>query len=102
MGKTLFEKIWDRHVVHDLSDGFGLIFVDRQLLTELATPQLDQLEARGLPLRHPAGTFAISDHTVPTLRIAAQQSASRANSWTRAMRAKADKYGFVHFDVSHQ
>ncbi len=102
MSKTLFEKIWDRHLVRDLGDGFGLIFVDRQLLTELATPQLDQLEARGLPLRHPAGTFAISDHTVPTLRTAAQQATSRANSWTRAMRSKADKYGFVHFDVDHQ
>ncbi len=50
MGRSLFEKIWDNHLVHDLGDGFGLIFVDRQLLTELATPQFDQLEKRGLPL----------------------------------------------------
>jgi len=101
MGKTLFEKIWDSHLVQDLGDGFGLIFVDRQLLTELATPQLDQLEKRGLPLRHPHGTFAISDHTVPTLRPVGERQASRANSWTRAMRAKADKHGFTHFDVDH-
>src|SRR5262249_9111673 len=93
--------IWDRHLVHDLGDGFGLIFVDRQLLTDLSTPQFDQLEKRGLPLRHPAGTFAISDHTVVTQRPAAERSTSRANSWTRAMRAKSEKHGFIHSDVDH-
>src|SRR5262245_42137779 len=101
MGTTLFDKIWERHLVHDLGDDFGLIFVDRQLLTDLSTPQFDQLEQRNLPLRHPVGTFAISDHTVVTQRPAAERSTSRANSWTRAMRAKADKHGFTHFDVDH-
>jgi len=98
MGKTLFDKIWDAHLVHDLGDGFGLIFVDRQLLTELATPQFDQLEQRGLPLLYPECTFAVSDHTVPTLRSGAQAS-ERATSWTRAMREKAEKFAFTHFDV---
>lgn len=101
MSRTLFEKIWDNHLVHDLGDGFGLIFVDRQLLTELATPQFDQLEQRGLPLLYPECTYAVSDHTVATLRSGANHSSDRANSWTRAMRAKAEKFGFVHFDVDH-
>ena len=102
MGKTLFDKIWARHLVRDLGDGFGLIFVDRQLLTDLSTPQFDQLEQRGLPLRHPGGTFAISDHTVVTQRPVAERTASRANSWTRAMRAKSEMHGFTHFDVDHK
>ena len=65
MPKSLFDKIWERHLVHDLSDGFGLIFVERQLLTDLSTPQFDQLEQRNLPLRHPAGPHlaAISQHS---------------------------------------
>jgi 3-isopropylmalate/(R)-2-methylmalate dehydratase large subunit len=100
MGKALFEKIWDAHLVRDLGDGFGLIFVDCQLLTELAAPQFDQLEKRGLPLLHPECTFAVSDHTVPTLRKPGTVSAAeRATSWTRAMREKAEKCGFTHFDV---
>jgi 3-isopropylmalate/(R)-2-methylmalate dehydratase large subunit len=102
MNKTLFDKIWERHLVHDLGDDFGLIFVDRQLLTDLSTPQFDQLERRGLPLRHPLGTFAISDHTISTQRPLAERSVSRANSWTRAMRAKSEKHGFTHFDVDHK
>jgi len=99
MARTLFEKIWDNHLVHDLGDGFGLIFVDRQLLTELATPQFDQLAQRGLPLFFPECTYAVSDHTVATLRSGTNSTSDRANSWTRAMRAKAEKFGFVHFDV---
>lgn len=102
MAKALFEKIWDAHLVHDLGDGFGLIFVDCQLLTELASPQFDQLEKRGLPLLYPECTFAVSDHTVPTLRSGAPGGASRATSWTRAMRAKAEKFRFTHFDVDNR
>jgi 3-isopropylmalate/(R)-2-methylmalate dehydratase large subunit len=102
MPNTLFEKIWDAHLVHELGDGYGLIFVDRQLLTELAAPQFDQLEKRGLPLLHPECTFAISDHTVPTLRERAERFTSRANSWTRAMREKSMRHGFTHFDVDHE
>jgi 3-isopropylmalate/(R)-2-methylmalate dehydratase large subunit len=99
--QTLFDKIWERHLVRDLGDGFGLIFVDRQLLTDLSTPQFDQLEARHLPLRHAAGTFAISDHTVATQRPVSLRGQSRANSWTAAMRAKSERHGFTHFDVDH-
>lgn len=99
MSRTLFEKIWDDHLVQDLGDGFGLIFVDRQLLTELATPQFDQLQQRGLPLLHPECTFAVSDHTLATLRVPADRTAPRGNSWTRAMREKAQKFGLTHFDV---
>lgn len=99
MGKTLFEKIWDSHLVDDLGDGFGLIFVDCQLLTELAAPQFDQLKRRGLTLLHPECTFAVSDHTVPTLLADGAAPAHRANSWTRAMREKAKEFAFTHFDV---
>jgi 3-isopropylmalate/(R)-2-methylmalate dehydratase large subunit len=102
MGRTLFEKIWEAHLVHDLGDGFGLIFVDRQLLTELAAPQFDQLEKRGLPLLYPECTYAVSDHTVATLRSGADRTAGRANSWTSAMREKAQKFAFTHFDVDHK
>jgi 3-isopropylmalate/(R)-2-methylmalate dehydratase large subunit len=102
MGRTLFEKIWEAHLVHDLGDGFGLIFVVRQLLTELAAPQFDQLEKRGLPLLYPECTYAVSDHTVATLRSGADRITGRANSWTSAMREKAQKFAFTHFDVDHK
>ena len=64
MGNTLFQKIWADHVVHEHGDGFALVFVDRLLMTDLTTPQLDQLGQRKLPLRYPAYTLAVSDHTI--------------------------------------
>jgi 3-isopropylmalate/(R)-2-methylmalate dehydratase large subunit len=99
MGKTLFEKIWDRHVVKDLGDGFGLIFVDAQMLTDLSSPQFVQLEERGLPLRFPKRTFAVSDHTVPTLVEGTAKAASRRNSWTGMMHDKATQFGVTHLDA---
>ena len=89
MGKTLFEKIWDSHLVDDLGDGFGLIFVDRQLLTELATPQFDQSRRRGMPLCTSRMYLrGVGSHGTDVVRQGAVP-AHRANSWTRAMREKA-------------
>jgi len=99
MSKTLFEKIWDRHVVRDLGDGFALLFVDRHVIPEVGHVQLDALKARGLPLKYPEYTFAVSDHTVPALWAAQEKPHDRHNGYTRAMRAHAEEFGFHHFDV---
>jgi 3-isopropylmalate/(R)-2-methylmalate dehydratase large subunit len=102
MPKTLFEKIWDRHFVSELGDGFALIYVDRQLLTEMAAPQLDQLKQRGLSVFDLKGTLAISDHTPPTLMPVSPGVGDRMTSWTRAMREKTEAHGIQYFDVDHE
>ncbi len=99
MAQTLFEKIWDRHVVRDLGDGIALVFVDRHVIPEVAHVRFDTLKERGLALKHPEYTFAVSDHTVPALWAARDKPDDRHNRWTRAMHAHADAYGFHHFDV---
>jgi 3-isopropylmalate/(R)-2-methylmalate dehydratase large subunit len=99
MAGTLFEKIWDRHVVEELGDGFALLFVDRHMIPEVAHAQVAALKARGLALKHPEYTFAVSDHTVPAMWAALERPDDRRNGYTRAMRALADEFGFHHFDV---
>ena len=65
MTATLFDKLWDSHVVRDLGDGWSLLHIDRHLLHELSgAPALGQLDARGLALRNPELTFATADHVV--------------------------------------
>lgn len=64
---TLFEKIWQRHVVADLSDGFYLLFVDRHFVNDLAARAFMTLKGRGLRVRNPELTFATPDHTIATL-----------------------------------
>lgn len=67
MGKTLYQKIWDRHVVRDMADGTALLYIDRHLVHEVTSPQaFDGLRLAGRRVRRPELTFATMDHNVPT------------------------------------
>ena len=65
--RTLYQKIWDDHVVATLDDGTALIFIDRHLIHEVTTPQaFEALRLAGRKLRRPDLTLAVPDHNVPT------------------------------------
>jgi 3-isopropylmalate/(R)-2-methylmalate dehydratase large subunit len=67
MGKTLFDKIWDNHIVKDIQDGPSVLYIDRQYIHEVTSPQaFEGLEKRGLKVFRPEKTFATPDHNVPT------------------------------------
>jgi 3-isopropylmalate/(R)-2-methylmalate dehydratase large subunit len=65
--RTLFDKIWDAHVVERLPDGTCLLYIDRHLTHEVTSPQaFEGLRAAGRNVRRPDLTFAVADHNVPT------------------------------------
>ena len=65
--KTLFDKIWDQHVVDERQDGSSLIYIDRHLVHEVTSPQaFEGLRANKRILRRPDLTLAVADHNVPT------------------------------------
>ena len=65
--RTLYEKIWDAHVVATRDDGTALIFIDRHLVHEVTSPQaFEALRAAGRPVRRPDLTLAVPDHNLPT------------------------------------
>src|SRR5579872_6899454 len=65
--KTLFEKIWEQHVVRENADGRALLYIDLHLVHEVTSPQaFEGLRLAGLPLRRPDLTVATVDHNVPT------------------------------------
>ena len=65
--RTLFDKIWDHHVVETLPDGTSILYIDRHLLHEVTSPQaFEGLRLVGRKLRHPEMTMAVVDHNVPT------------------------------------
>jgi 3-isopropylmalate/(R)-2-methylmalate dehydratase large subunit len=67
MPSTLFDKVWDAHVVADLPGGGALLYIDRHLVHEVTSPQaFDGLREAGRPVRRPDLTFATVDHNVPT------------------------------------
>ena len=67
MKKTLFDKIWDQHVVDERQDGSSLIYIDRHLVHEVTSPQaFEGLRKSNRSLRRPDLTLAVADHNVPT------------------------------------
>ncbi|ELR72128.1 3-isopropylmalate dehydratase large subunit [Fulvivirga imtechensis AK7] len=66
-GKTLFDKIWDKHVVHEVENGPQVLYIDRHFIHEVTSPQaFDGLRKRGIGVFRPAQTVATADHNVPT------------------------------------
>jgi 3-isopropylmalate/(R)-2-methylmalate dehydratase large subunit len=66
-GKTLFDKIWESHVVRQEPDGTTLLYIDRQLIHEVTSPQaFEGLRLAGRRPRRPATVLAVPDHNVPT------------------------------------
>lgn len=68
MGLTLFDKIWNDHVVQEIPDGPSVLYIDRHLIHEVTSPQAFRgMEKRGLPIFRPQQIVATADHNVPTL-----------------------------------
>lgn len=67
MAKTLFDKVWDAHVVTELPGGNQVLYIDRHLIHEVTSPQaFDGLRQRGIPLLRKDRIVATADHNVPT------------------------------------
>ena len=68
MGKTLFDKIWDRHVVKTIAGGPSVLYIDKHFIHEVTSPQAFKgLQQRGLKVFRPKQVVATADHNVPTL-----------------------------------
>jgi 3-isopropylmalate/(R)-2-methylmalate dehydratase large subunit len=67
MARTLYDKIWDAHVVHQYENGDCIIYIDRQLVHEVSSPlAFEGLRVAGRPARRPEAALAVPDHNVPT------------------------------------
>ncbi|MDO6390137.1 3-isopropylmalate dehydratase large subunit [Pontibacter sp. BT731] len=102
MKKTLFDKIWEAHVVRSIAGGLDVFYIDRHLIHEVTSPQaFDELEARNLPLYNPAQIVATADHNVPTrnqhLPIQDQLSRFQVDKLT----SNCEKYGVELFGLGH-
>ncbi|EZH71500.1 isopropylmalate isomerase [Aquimarina atlantica] len=67
MKKTLFDKVWDAHVVKEIQDGPQILYIDKHLIHEVTSPQaFGELEQRGIPVFRPDQIVATADHNTPT------------------------------------
>ena len=68
MGKTLFDKVWDAHVVDVIENGPQVLYIDKHLIHEVTSPQaFNELESRGISIARPDKIVATADHNTPTL-----------------------------------
>jgi 3-isopropylmalate/(R)-2-methylmalate dehydratase large subunit len=98
--RTLFDKVWDAHIVHQAGDGPALLYVDLHLVHEVTSPQaFEGLRLAGRRVRRPELTVATVDHNVPTgdrrLPIADQVSARQVEALVR----NAREFGVELFDL---
>ena len=102
-GRTLFDKIWDSHVVVQEPDGPALLYVDLHLVHEVTSPQaFEGLRAEGRKVRRPAQVVATMDHNVPTTQdvLGGADAVSRAQM--EALRRNCDESGITCFGIGHR
>jgi 3-isopropylmalate/(R)-2-methylmalate dehydratase large subunit len=100
-GSTLFDKIWDQHVVADLGNGHALLHVDRHLLHDLnAGNTLKVLHGRGLRMRNPELTIATPDHSVSTAPGRVDDTNPPALALLLPMREETKKAGVHFYDIN--
>jgi len=100
--KTLYDKIWDQHLVHEAEDGTCLLYIDRHLVHEVTSPQaFEGLRMAGRPVRHPEATLAVPDHNVPTdpTRLEGIKD-EQSRIQVEALRKNAHDFGIELYDVS--
>lgn len=100
--KTLYDKIWDAHVVHQDDDGTCLLYIDRHLVHEVTSPQaFEGLRMAGRTVRAPEKTIAVPDHNVPTtLDRASGIENEESRIQVEALDKNAKDFGINYYPVS--
>ena len=101
-GKTLYDKIWDAHVVHEAEDGTTHLYIDRHLVHEVTSPQaFEGLRMAGRKVRAPEKTIAVPDHNVPTTgRRDKQIENEESRIQVEALDKNARDFGVHYYPVS--
>ena len=102
MPKTMFEKIWNSHLVHE-QDGNSIIYIDRHLVHEVTSPQaFEGLRLAGRRVLHPEATFAVPDHNIPTENQDQPISDPISALQVDTLRQNCREFGITLFDLGDE
>ncbi|MDP8918760.1 MAG: 3-isopropylmalate dehydratase large subunit, partial [Pseudomonadota bacterium] len=97
--RTLYDKIWDDHVVDQQDDGTCLLYIDRHLVHEVTSPQaFEGLRLTGRPVRQPGKTLAVVDHNVPTSDRSQGIADPEAATQVAALAQNARDFGVEYYN----
>ena len=101
MPKTLYDKIWEDHLVHAQKDGTSLLYVDRHLIHEVTSPQaFEGLRLNNRKVRKPELTLAVADHNVPTTDRSKGISDMDSKIQVDTLRDNCKEFGVKLFDMN--
>ncbi|AJW46343.1 3-isopropylmalate dehydratase large subunit [Ralstonia mannitolilytica] len=101
MAKTLYDKLWDDHVVHTEEDGTTVLYIDRQLLHEVTSPQaFEGLKLADRPVWRISANLAVSDHNVPTTDRSHGIADPVSKLQVDTLDANCDAYGITQFKMN--
>ena len=98
--KTLFDKIWDHHLIDTQEDGASLIYIDRHLVHEVTSPQaFEGLRISGRTVNSPKRTLAVADHNVPTTDRAGGIDEEESRIQVEALDKNVEDFGIPYFNM---
>ncbi len=101
MSKTLYDKIWEEHLVHQQEDGTSLLYVDRHLVHEVTSPQaFEGLRMNRRKVRKPNLTLAVADHNVPTTDRSKGIGDQESKIQVDTLRNNCKEFGVPLFDMN--
>jgi len=103
MGNSLFDKLWDSHVVQKIKNGPSVIYIDRHFIHEVTSPQaFSGLEEKGLTVFRPEKTIATADHNVPTLKQDQPIKNDLSRFQVDKLEENCSKFGIELYNLGHE
>ena len=103
MNNTLFDKVWDSHVVHQITGGPDVLFIDRHLVHEVTSPvAFLGLKNRGVKVMSPERTFATADHNTPTINQHLPVADPLSAKQLKALEENAAAHGISYWGLGHE
>lgn len=103
MKLTLFDKVWDSHVIRKISDGPDVFFIDRHFIHEVTSPvAFLGLKSRGIGVAYPERTFATADHNTPTIDQHLPVADPLSANQLKALAENTQEYGISHWGLGHR
>jgi len=101
--QTMYEKLWQTHLVEDIKGQTPLLYVDRHLIHEVTSPQaFSNLRFHNRPVRHPERTIATMDHNISTRSIKIDAAGEGAANQLRALEKNCKEFGIQLFGMGHK
>lgn len=102
MSKTLFDKIWDKHVVKTIENGPSVLYIDKHLIHEVTSPQAFKgLEKRGIQVFRPKQIVATADHNVPTINQHLPITEELSRKQVEALKENCATFGIELYGLGH-